>query len=119
MVHLIRILLLCCQKDSFGKSFYDSYIGCKLNDGEDVSKLSTKVHVSGEYSNLNFYAVSFYYDGVLRDSVFCDGTNVYVGVEFVFEGSTTEIGSSGTYKVYYNSNCIYEVNNGQMTAVNA
>lgn len=111
-------IIVICKKDFYGTSLYDSYIGCKLNNGEDVSKLSTKVHISGEYSNLNFYAVSFYYDGVLRDSVFCDGTNVYVGVEFVFEGDTKEIGESGVYKVYYNSKSIYEVNNGQMTAIN-
>lgn len=111
-------IIVICKKDFYVTSLYDSYIGCKLNNGEDVSKLSTKVHVSGEYSNLNFYAVSFYYDGILRDSVFCDGTNVYAGVEFVFEGDTKEIDESGVYKVYYNSKCIYEVNNGQMTAVN-
>lgn len=108
-----------CKKDYYGTTLYDSYIGCKLNNGEDISKLSTKVHISGQFSNLNFYAVSFYYDGVLRDSVFCDGTNVYAGVEFVLEGDLKEIGDNGVYKVYYNSKCIFEINNGQMTAVNA
>lgn len=112
-------IIVMCKKDFYETQLYDSYIGCKLNKGEDVSKLSTKVHSSGQFFTLNFYAVSFYYDGVLRDSVFCDGTNVYVGVEFVLEGDLKEIGDNGVYKVYYNSKCIFEINNGQMTAVNA
>lgn len=99
---------------SVGKSSYmDVYIGIRVPEGKDETKVKTQVHFNYQEK---FWAISFYLEDELFGSIFnYNDNNIYTGVEFTFEEGSTRINSTASYHVVKDGVTLFDVNKDKVT----
>ena len=91
----------------------DTYIAVRIEEGEDASQVTTKVHWMNAGKS---WAVEFYVNSVLRAGIFATNETYYCGVTFEMTGTSTRIETDATYNVKMGGETIFTVANNEVTA---
>ena len=93
-------------------SFMDVYIGIRVPEGKDATKVKTQVHFNHDDS---FWAISFYLENELFGSMFYYDNTIYTGVEFTFDEGYTRVNLNSCYHVVKDGVTLFDVNKNKVT----
>lgn len=93
-------------------SFMDVYIGIRVPEGKDATKVKTQVHFNKDDS---FWAISFYLENELFGSMFYYDNTIYTGVEFTFDEGYTRVNLNSCYHVVKDGVTLFDVNKDKVT----